>query len=74
MKAWVTAITNDGYLRGALALARSLNNSKSKFNLVVMATPNVSKQSLQELQRETNITLRHIEVYNLPEGLEESYS
>lgn len=64
--AWVTAITNDKYVVGAQALARSLAASQSRFTLEVLATPKLSDAGVAQLKQEPNIRVSRIQPYLLP--------
>ena len=43
-KAYITVLSNDTYLAGALCLKKCLDNINSKYPLYVLITNNVSKE------------------------------
>lgn len=50
-KAFVTLLTSDSYIQGAIALAHSLRLTKTRYSLVCMATTDVSNTLLSELYK-----------------------
>lgn len=52
MKAWVTLLTQPGYLIGVRALARSLQLHESHYPLVVMVTDNIAHDARTRLEQE----------------------
>ena len=72
MKAYVTALSNDNYLKGALVLNESLKQVKSKYPLVVLAGENLSQKS-QNVLRKNNIDVVFAKnKIQLPENLIET--
>lgn len=63
--AWVTMITNDDYVDGAIALGYSLLAVKSRYGLVVLTTSTVTDQARRRLEGVPNCTLRHVEAIEL---------
>ena len=59
-KCWITLITNDSYLPGVIILAHSLDTHKSKYPLLVQYTSSLSKNAINALQAEADITKRLI--------------
>lgn len=55
-KVWMTLLTNDKYLSGALTLDYSLKRSASKYPLVVFHPSTLDAQSIQELHRRDIVT------------------
>ena len=51
MKAFVTALSNDAYLKGCLVLNESLKDVHSKYPLVVLAGEKLSQKSMEILKK-----------------------
>ena len=64
-KAWVTLLTKTSYLQGCLVLNHSLQRVKSKYPLVVFATPELPEQARSILQRK-GIRVRDIKYIDPP--------
>ncbi|MDX3929147.1 MAG: glycosyltransferase [Shinella sp.] len=61
--AYVTLVTNEGYLKGAIALARSLKRTSTHADIVVFHTPAISTASLSQL---LTLGCRMVEADHLP--------
>jgi alpha-N-acetylglucosamine transferase len=48
---FLTLLTDDKYLPGALVLAKSLFNAATKFDLNILLTPNVTEKAKEKLSR-----------------------
>ena len=66
-RVWVTIVSQDAYLPGALVLARCLEVVKSKYPLVVLATPSHSQQARTLL---TRVKISYLERSGLYPSLE----
>jgi len=64
-KAWVTLLTKTSYLQGCLVLQHSLVKVKSKYPLVVFATPELPNQAREILQKK-GIRVRDIKYIEPP--------
>ncbi|GAA5963268.1 hypothetical protein JCM3765_005782 [Sporobolomyces pararoseus] len=64
-KAWVTLLTKTSYLQGCLVLHHSLQRVKSKYPLVVFATPELPEEARSILQRK-GIRVRDIKYIDPP--------
>lgn len=73
-KAWITCITRDSYLAGALTLSKSLENVKSEYPLILLHTDAVSQQTLESLARQPNVELRLIQPYKIKSKYATSYA
>ena len=73
MRAWVTLLTDPGYLPGARALGTSLRKAGSAFPLVVMVTNAVDAASRQLLELD-GCLLREVEPISPSAGLAGSYA
>jgi alpha-N-acetylglucosamine transferase len=50
--AWVTILTHDSYIMGVRVLCRSLQNTGTRFPLVVLYTDNISPSLIKILQKD----------------------
>ncbi len=73
MNAWVTLLTQPGYLPGARALGASLRAAGSAFPLVVMVTDAVDAATRQQLERD-GCLLREVEPVTPRSDLPGSYA
>lgn len=55
-RAWVTLLTRESYLPGAVLLAHSLHKQNSKYPLIILYTPTLPKSMLPALARECKLT------------------
>lgn len=69
-KSYVTLISTDDYVVGVLALNKCLNMVKSKYQLTVLITPNVSNKVVNIL-KDNNINLLRINSIDLPNWIKE---
>ncbi len=66
-KAYVTLITSDAYLNGALVLIKTLRKTTNiDVAIIVLVTPNVSKSTIGRLSSIQNIQIRVVEPINRP--------
>ena len=62
--AYVSYICNDNYLNGLIALINSLIYHKTKFELIVMVTKDISQDSKSKLQNYSNVVIHDVpEIY-----------
>lgn len=67
--AFVTLITSDSYLNGALALIKTLRkHSKLEAAIVVLVTPNISASTTKRLSCNRHVTVKVVEPITRPEG------
>jgi alpha-N-acetylglucosamine transferase len=64
-KAWVTLLTKTSYLQGCLVLNHSLHSVKSKYPLVVFATPTLPEEARVILNKK-GIRVRDIKYIDPP--------
>ena len=73
MRAWVTLLTNPGYVPGVRVLNASLAGVGSAYPLVVMVTPAIDADTRRTLADE-GCQVREVEPLRPPEGLRDRYA
>jgi alpha-N-acetylglucosamine transferase len=73
MLAWITLLTQPSYLDGVRTLNRSLQNTRSRYPLVVMVTGNIDQQT-RRLLADEGCLLREVTALKPSAGIAEFYA
>jgi alpha-N-acetylglucosamine transferase len=78
---WITCITREEYLKGAIVLIKSLQAVNSKYSLILMVPKSISNAALEPLvsnslshEGECSLIIMKIDFYALPSSCKASYA